>query len=72
MPHSRPSRQRKEATASGGYLPLTIRVSTVRFPIPQWTFKCIVTVQTVTDETCHIRTFTADEVIKAKRRVSYA
>jgi hypothetical protein len=41
---------------SGGYLPLAPRVSTVRYPIPQRTFKYVATVQSLTDETCHLRT----------------
>ena len=40
----------------GGYLPLAPGVSTVRYPIPQRTFKYLATVQSVTDETCHFRT----------------
>jgi hypothetical protein len=36
----------------GGYLPLAPGVSTVRYPIPQRTFKYVATVQSVTDETC--------------------
>jgi hypothetical protein len=31
-------------------------VSTVRYPIPQRTFKYVATVQSVTDETCQLRT----------------
>ena len=41
---------------TGGYLPLAPGVSTVRYPIPQRTFKYVATVQSVTDETCQIRT----------------
>jgi hypothetical protein len=40
----------------GGYLPLAPGVSTVRYPIPQRTFKYVATVQSLTDETCHLRT----------------
>jgi hypothetical protein len=40
----------------GGYLPLAPGVSTVRYPIPQRTFKYVATVQSVTDETCHKET----------------
>ena len=36
----------------GGYLPLAPGVSTVRYPIPQRTFKYVATVQSLTDETC--------------------
>ena len=42
--------------AMGGYLPLATGVSTVRYPIPQRTFKYVATVQRVTDETCQFRT----------------
>ena len=42
----------------GGYLPLAPGVSTVRYPIPQRTFKYVATVQSVTDETCQELTFT--------------
>ena len=48
----------------GGYLPLATGVSTVRYPIPQRTFKYVATVQSVTDETCQILTFTAHEVVR--------
>jgi hypothetical protein len=44
--------------AMGGYLPLAAGVSTVRYPIPQRTFKYVATVQSVTDETCQELTFT--------------
>jgi hypothetical protein len=37
----------------GGYLPLAPGVSTVRYPIPQRTFKYVATVQSVTDETAN-------------------
>jgi hypothetical protein len=47
-------------SAMGGNLPLAAGVSTVRYPILQRTFKYVATVQSVTDETCHIRTFTAN------------
>ena len=40
----------------GGYLPLAAGVSTVRYPIPQRTFKYVATVQSVTDETCQLLT----------------
>jgi hypothetical protein len=40
---------------SGGYLPLAPGVSTVRYPIPQRTFKYVATVQVVTDEMCQLR-----------------
>ena len=44
------------STASlDGYLLLAPGVSTVRYPIPQRTFKYVATVQSVTDETCHNR-----------------
>jgi hypothetical protein len=39
----------------GGYLPLAPGVSTVRYPIPQRTFKYVATVQSLTDETCQQR-----------------
>ena len=48
----------------GGYLPLATGVSTVRYPIPQRTLKYVATVQSVTDETCQILTFTAHEVVR--------
>jgi hypothetical protein len=44
---------------SGGYLPLAPGISTVRYPIPQRTFKYAATVQSVTDETCQFRTLLA-------------
>ena len=45
------------STASlGGYLLLAPGVSTVRYPIPQRTFKYVATVQSVTDETCQLLT----------------
>jgi hypothetical protein len=43
----------------GGYLPLAPGVSSVRYPIRQRTFKYVATVQSVTDETCQIRTLLA-------------
>jgi hypothetical protein len=43
--------------AIGGYLPLATGVSTVRYPIPQRTFKYVATVQSVTDETCQLQTY---------------
>ena len=49
---------------SGGYLPLAPGVSTDRYPIPQRTFKYVAAVQSVTDETCQILTFTAHEVVR--------
>jgi hypothetical protein len=42
----------RKPAAVGGYLPLATGVSTVRYPIPQRTFKYVATVQSVTDETC--------------------
>jgi hypothetical protein len=39
-------------SAVGGYRPLALGVSTVRYPIPQRTFKYVATVQSVTDEPC--------------------
>ena len=41
--------------AIGGYLPLALGVSSVRYPIRQLTFKYVATVQSVTDETCQSR-----------------
>jgi hypothetical protein len=41
-----------EPTKLGGYLPLAPGVFTVRYPIPQRTFKYVATVQSVTDEAC--------------------
>ena len=41
-----------EPTKLGGYLPLVPGVFTVRYPIPQRTFKYVATVQSVTDEAC--------------------
>jgi hypothetical protein len=38
-------------------------VSTVRYPIPQRTFKYLATVQSVTDETCHNRIFLVDPTL---------
>ena len=43
-------------SAMGGYLPLAPGVSSVRYPIRERTFKYVATVQSVTDETCQIRT----------------
>jgi hypothetical protein len=54
----------------GGYLPSAPGVSTVRYPIPQRTFKYVATVQSVTDETCQFRTSAADEVMMASPEVS--
>jgi hypothetical protein len=48
-----PEGARREAV--GGYLPLATGVSTVRYPIPQRTFKYIAVVHSVTDETCQDR-----------------
>jgi hypothetical protein len=45
--------------ALGGYLPLAPGISTLRYPIPQRTFKYAATVQSVTDETCQFRTLLA-------------
>ena len=45
------------AVRSGWIPALGNRVSTVRYPIPQRTFKYVATVHSVTDETCHNRTF---------------
>jgi hypothetical protein len=46
------------ATGCSGWIPaLGTGVSTVRYLIPQRTFKYVATVQSVTDETCHNRTF---------------
>jgi hypothetical protein len=39
-----------------GYLPLAPGVSNDRYPIRQRTFKYVATVQSVTDETCQLRT----------------
>ncbi|HWN79653.1 MAG TPA: hypothetical protein VNN81_17590, partial [Bradyrhizobium sp.] len=52
------------STASlGGYLLLAPGVSTVRYPIPQRTFKYVATVQSVTDETCHNRILLVDPTL---------
>jgi hypothetical protein len=56
----------------GQYLPLATGVSTVRYPIPQRTFKYVAPVQSVTDETCHFRTFTADKICSDQKRRCYA
>jgi hypothetical protein len=53
---TRCQRQPVRTAGSGGYLPLVTRVSTVRYPIPQRTFQYVARVQSVTDETCHLRT----------------
>ena len=47
----------------GGYLLLAPGVSTVRYPIPQRTFKYVATVQSVTDETCHNRILLVDPTL---------
>jgi hypothetical protein len=52
------SRRVLRTAGVGGYLPLAPGVSTVRYPIPQRTFKYVATVQSLTDETCHKPTFT--------------
>jgi hypothetical protein len=52
------------STASlGGYLLLAPGVSTVRYPIPQRTFKYVATVQSVTDETCRNRILLVDPTL---------
>jgi len=51
-PHYGHSRKPPGSAQLGGYLPLAPGVSTVHCPIPQRTFKYVVTVQSVTDETC--------------------
>jgi hypothetical protein len=52
------------STASlGDYLLLAPGVSTVRYPIPQRTFKYVATVQSVTDETCHNRILLVDPTL---------
>jgi hypothetical protein len=56
VPLKRLSRQGQRETASGGYLPLAPGASTVRYPIPQRTFKYVATVQVVTDEMCQLLT----------------
>jgi hypothetical protein len=55
MPHTCRSRYPSGPAQLGGYLPLATGVSTVRYPIPQRTFKYVATVQSVTDETCQHR-----------------
>jgi hypothetical protein len=57
MPLNRPCRWDGASAQLGGYLPLPPGVSTVRYPIPQRTFKYVGTVESVTDETCQLRTF---------------
>jgi hypothetical protein len=59
---------RGTTAAVGGYLPLAPGVSTVRYPIPQRTFKYVATVQVVTDEMCHKLT-PAEVILQAKRSV---
>ena len=56
MPHTRHSQYPSGPAQLGGYLPSAPGVSTVRYPIPQRTFKYVATVQSVTDETCQFRT----------------
>src|ERR1700730_15318677 len=56
MPLKRPSRCDRRTAQGVGYLPLPPGFSTVRYPIPQRTFKYVATVQSVTDETCQSRT----------------
>src|ERR1700726_4820342 len=48
MPLKRPCRYDRGTAQLGGYLPLAPGVSTVRYPIPQRTFKYLATVQSVT------------------------
>jgi hypothetical protein len=52
----------------GGYLPLAPGVSTVRYPIPQRTFKYAATVQSVTDETRQLRTFSCHPGYEDQKR----
>ena len=52
MPHSRRPSSARGLAGLDGYLPLAPRVSSVRYPIRQLTFKHVATVQSVTDETC--------------------
>ena len=63
MPLKRPCRRDRGTARSGGYLPLAPGVSTVRYPIPQRTFKYVATVQSVTDETCHNRILLVDPTL---------
>jgi hypothetical protein len=72
MPLSGPSAAPPGLAQKGGYLPLATGVSTVRYPIPQRTFKYVAPVQSVTDETCHFRTFTADKICSDQKRRCYA
>jgi hypothetical protein len=58
----RPMPIRAGMAQSGGYPPLAPGVSTVRYPIPQRTFKYVATVQSVTDERCHFRTHAPQQV----------
>lgn len=62
-PLKRPCRRYAGTAQWGGYLPLAFGVSTVRYPILERTFDYVSTVQSVTDETCQILTFTAHEVV---------
>jgi hypothetical protein len=55
MPLKGPCRRAQAPAELGGYLPLAPGVSTVRYPIPQRTFKYVATVQSLTDETCQSR-----------------
>src|SRR5438477_217563 len=50
--HSCRSRYPQGSAQMGAYLPLAPGVSSVRYPIPQRTFKYVAAVQSVTDETC--------------------
>jgi hypothetical protein len=57
--------QSRGSNVSDGWIPaLGNRVSTVRYPIPQRTFKYVATVHSVTDETCHLRTFSHQPAAK--------
>jgi hypothetical protein len=61
MPLSCRSKVRGAAAQKGGYLPLALGVSIVRYPIPQRTFKYVAMVQSGTDETCQKLTAPKDD-----------
>jgi hypothetical protein len=57
MPHLRHSMTDAGPSQVGGYLPLALGVSTVRYPIPERIFDCVYTVQNATAGMCQEETF---------------
>jgi hypothetical protein len=67
MPHYGPSRQPRRSTESGGYLPLALGVSIVRYPISERIFDYVSMVRSATAETLHTSGLSrfAAEVLRA-------